>query len=144
MNEIKTNGNTSPELVNRVQKKTPEQKVSNETSQVKDLTLDAVSHKEVSAIEKTQKASMEEAQPTTKSVSVEGDVEKTVEQLNDYVQSLNRSIHFSFDNDAGKTVVTVTDDNTGKVIRQIPDDLLLELAKKMHNNEPLEILNLQA
>ena len=144
MNEIKTNGNTSPELVNRVQKKTPEQKVSNETSQVKDLTLDAVSHKEVSAIEKTQKASMEEAQPTIKSVSVEGDVEKTVEQLNDYVQSLNRSIHFSFDNDAGKTVVTVTDDNTGKVIRQIPDDLLLELAKKMHNNEPLEILNFQA
>ncbi|MEM9620774.1 MAG: flagellar protein FlaG [Pseudomonadota bacterium] len=58
-------------------------------------------------------------------------VEQAVEQLNDYVQSLQRDLRFSVDEKLGRAVVHVVDGNTQEVIRQIPNETALRLARNL-------------
>ncbi len=51
--------------------------------------------------------------------------------MNSYVQSINRNLEFNIDNDSGKTVVKVIDADTEELIRQIPDDEALSIAKQI-------------
>lgn len=57
------------------------------------------------------------------------EVSRAVTQINDYVQTINRELQFSVDEDSGHTVIKVLDVTSGKVIRQIPGDEVLALAK---------------
>ena len=55
-------------------------------------------------------------------------VEAAVAQMNEYIQSTQRDLHFSYDKASGETVVKVLDRSTQEVIRQIPDETFLKLA----------------
>jgi flagellar protein FlaG len=57
-------------------------------------------------------------------------VQAAVAQMNEYIQSTQRDLHFSYDSAAGETVVKVLDRNTQEVIRQIPDVIFLKLAHR--------------
>jgi len=57
-----------------------------------------------------------------------------VEQLNSYVQSINRNLEFNIDTESGQTVVKVVDAETDELIRQIPDEEALEIAKQLDNS----------
>lgn len=52
-----------------------------------------------------------------------------VEELNQNAQSIRRSLRFDVDDDTGITVITVRDRDTDEVIRQIPSEELLALAR---------------
>ena len=65
------------------------------------------------------------------------DVKQAVQDLNDYAQSLNRDLHFSIDEDSGQTVVKVLDHESGEVIRQIPSEELLAIARNLENAQGL-------
>ena len=52
-----------------------------------------------------------------------------VEELNQNAQSIRRSLRFDVDDGTGITVITVRDRETDEVIRQIPSEELLELAR---------------
>ncbi|MDR9826004.1 flagellar protein FlaG [Vibrio sp. FNV 38] len=54
-----------------------------------------------------------------------------VEQLNEFISSMNKSIAFRKDEDAGREVVSIFDVDTGELIRQIPDEELLEVLKRL-------------
>jgi flagellar protein FlaG len=58
-------------------------------------------------------------------------VEKAIAHLNDYVQSVQRDLEFSLDDGSGETVVRVIDRTTQKVVRQIPSDVALKLARNL-------------
>src|SRR5690606_32426070 len=60
-----------------------------------------------------------------------------VAQLNDYVQSIQRDLSFEIDEASGKTVITVLDRKTQEVVRQIPDEVALRLARNLQQDEPL-------
>ena len=49
-------------------------------------------------------------------------------QIESYLRSNGRSLHFSVDTQSGMTVVSVKDVATGDVIRQIPSEEALRLA----------------
>jgi flagellar protein FlaG len=66
-------------------------------------------------------------------------VKEAVSKLNDYVQNVQRSLQFDFDEDAGKSVITVVDRDTKEVIRQIPDELALELARNLNSDESVSL-----
>lgn len=66
-----------------------------------------------------------------------------VSQLNDYVQNVQRDLQFEVDNELGQTIVRVVDQETQKVIRQIPDELALRLAENLHQDEPLTLFNIK-
>lgn len=74
----------------------------------------------------------------------QANVEAAVAQMNEFIQSTQRDLHFSYDRDAGETVVKVLDRETQEVIRQIPDETFLKLARNKDSNGGLQLLNAQA
>lgn len=60
-----------------------------------------------------------------------GDMQAAVEQMKDYAQVMSRQLQFDVDEDSGKTVVRVVDKDSGDIIRQIPSDEVLALARHM-------------
>lgn len=74
----------------------------------------------------------------------ESDVGGAIKKLNDYVQSSQRDLHFSVDKATGKTVIKVIDQKTQKVVRQIPEELLLKLAQDLQQEEPISLFKAKA
>lgn len=70
-------------------------------------------------------------------------LDDAVSQLNDFVQNVQRDLQFEVDNDLGQTIVKVVDQKTQEVIRQIPDELALRLAKNLQQDEPLTLFNIK-
>ena len=60
-------------------------------------------------------------------------LEDSVSQLKDLVQSVQRDLQFSIDDFSGKTVITVLDSRTAEIIRQIPSDEVLALARNIES-----------
>lgn len=61
--------------------------------------------------------------------STEFDLEEAVSNLSDYTQNLERSLSFTVDDVSGKTVITVSDPENDEVIRQIPSEEFLQVAR---------------
>jgi flagellar protein FlaG len=59
------------------------------------------------------------------------DVEAAVATIQDFVQSVRRSLNFSLEEGSGRVVVKVTDACSGDVIRQIPSEEALQLAENL-------------
>ncbi len=60
-------------------------------------------------------------------------LEDSVSQLKDLVQTVQRDLQFSIDDFSGKTVITVLDSKTEEIIRQIPSEEVLALAKNIES-----------
>lgn len=58
-------------------------------------------------------------------------LEEAVARLNDTVQSIQRQLQFSVDDDSGETIVKVVDRETDKVIRQIPAEEVLKMKENL-------------
>ncbi len=56
-------------------------------------------------------------------------VEEAAKTVNEFLKPINNSINFSLDEDTGITVVKVIDTATKEVIRQIPSEEMLVIAK---------------
>jgi flagellar protein FlaG len=102
--------------------------------------------------EKTQERVTGEVAPSAveKETKSEGEVAKgkqpesleaAVAQINDYVQLVQRDLHFSVDEDLDKTVIKVVDSHSGELIRQIPEDVFLDLARKLKEDGELHLVN---
>lgn len=59
-------------------------------------------------------------------------VQRAITKLNDYVQSYQRDLKFSVDQELGEPVVQVIDSSTREVIRQIPSEVALRLARNLN------------
>jgi flagellar protein FlaG len=62
----------------------------------------------------------------------EQDVQRAVTKINDYVQSVQRDLRFSVDEELGQPIVQVIDSSTRKVIRQIPNEVVIRLARNLN------------
>lgn len=59
-------------------------------------------------------------------------VQKAVESVKQMVEAIKpNSLQFSIDDDTGKTIVRVSDAQTGEMIRQIPSEELLDIARSL-------------
>lgn len=58
-------------------------------------------------------------------------LKNAVEQTNDFIKPFNGSLHFQIDKDTDTTVVKVLDVDTKEVIKQIPSEDMLNLAKAL-------------
>jgi len=50
------------------------------------------------------------------------DLEQTVSDINDFVQNIQRSLHFSVSESSGRTIIEVYDKQTDELIRTIPSE----------------------
>ena len=77
----------------------------------------------------------EEVEPTPKEQASSAEkLSQQVARVNDYVQSVQRDLQFSVDEDLDRTVIRVVDGDSGELIRQIPEDIFLELARRLEQN----------
>ena len=60
-------------------------------------------------------------------------LDQAVENVAGYVQNIARDISFSVDVDTHKPVVTVRDQQSGEVIRQIPNEEMLEISRNLED-----------
>lgn len=79
-----------------------------------------------SATSASQSRNVQQTQPASEPGREE--VREAVQHIQQAVQTMTRSLQFSIDDESGKTVVTLTDNETGEVIRQVPSKEVIELA----------------
>lgn len=84
-----------------------------------------------SVITEENKAVNGEAKPQDESQSSVAEVEAAVEEMNAFVQSMQRNLSFSIDEQLGEKIISVKDVESEEVIRQIPSEELVVLRKKM-------------
>ena len=63
-------------------------------------------------------------------------LEAAVTQIADYVQNISRELQFSLDEDSGRTVMKVLDSDSQELVRQIPSEEMLVLARKIRQLTP--------
>lgn len=113
---------------------------ANASSKGADTAQQSKSGKELPVTaEKAESVSTSE-QPQA-SQKVAENLDTAVATVNDYVQSIQRDLQFSVDKELEKTVVKVVDSDSGEVIRQIPEDVFLELARNLKQNGELQLVN---
>ena len=96
----------------------------------------------LSPVENTPKVSIEDVSrvvATRKDESLQ-QVKETLKHLDDAIEALNAavkkvptSLHFSVDDASKRFVVQVTDTNTGEVIRKVPGDAILRIARQIES-----------
>jgi flagellar protein FlaG len=69
-------------------------------------------------------------------------VTQAVSKLNDYVQNVQRNLQFNIDQESGVMVVKVVEANTDKVIRQIPNEETLRLARNLVEQDDEAVLSI--
>lgn len=66
---------------------------------------------------------------TQKTEASRRDLEDAIQATNDFLKPINNSIKFTLDDDTGRTVVKVVDQITQEIVRQIPSEEMLVIAK---------------
>ena len=59
------------------------------------------------------------------------EIREAVTRINKIVQSIQRDLSFSVDNESGLTVIRVIDSGSGELIRQIPTEEVLAIATQL-------------
>ena len=62
---------------------------------------------------------------------------KAVEEINEFVKLAQRQLEFTVDEDTGRTVITVRNAETEEIIRQIPPERALAIAKNLQEGQGL-------
>ncbi|NOH78917.1 flagellar protein FlaG [Vibrio sp. RE86] len=57
--------------------------------------------------------------------------ERIVAEMNDFISSINKGLSFRVDEESGRDVVTIYEADTGDIIRQIPDEEMLEILRRL-------------
>lgn len=83
-------------------------------------------------IEERQQVASEKSPSQVLKEMSEEKLDDAIVQLNDSLQNIQRNLEFSVDKEAGKIVINVTDKETEEVVRQIPSEEVLQLAKNLH------------
>jgi flagellar protein FlaG len=83
-------------------------------------------------------------QAPVNSQAMQEQIQAAVAQMNEYIQSTQRDLNFSYDPASGDTVVKVLDRSTQEVIRQIPDETFLRLSQRLAPEEPGQLFNASA
>jgi len=58
-------------------------------------------------------------------------IEEKVSELNSFVQNIQRGIQFSVHEETGRSVISITDKDTGEEIRRFPSEQVLSMSAKI-------------
>jgi len=121
MNVNATNSMTSPVLLEQ-----GGAKVAGPNPQIPN-TLDSEIVKKVANTEIKDPNISSHSQPTREAVA------RAAEQIQSFVKEMGRNLSFSVDQVTGYNVVRVVNPDTNEVIRQLPSEELLKIARSMEN-----------
>lgn len=87
-----------------------------------DNTIDATS---------TSSAVASPSSAQTVAVEQKQQVEEAVKAVKEFIQPMASNLAFEIDDDTGRTIIKITEASTGELIRQIPSEEMLEIAKAL-------------
>ncbi|MFG1497954.1 flagellar protein FlaG [Saccharospirillum sp. HFRX-1] len=93
--------------------------------------------------EKESPEETEVAERSAATESMDDRIKEAVARLNDYVQQAERKLNFQVDEEAGLTIIRVFDKQSDELIRQIPSEDAVSLARKLNQEEPLMLFSAQ-
>jgi len=107
---------------------------------------EAVEGKELTAVGQAAAAKVQEEEQTEAADAA--DVMAAVEFVNSQLQSYTRNLEFSVEEETGETIVRVYDTETEELVRQIPSENMIELARRLQeqhetSRDPVEGLLLE-
>ena len=86
---------------------------------------------ELKSVNSLQDGSSLAKDETLDETSKSAQMEQAASRLNDLAQSIKRDLKFSVDDDSGNVVITVLDQETNEVIRQIPEEHVLAVSENI-------------
>ncbi|WP_070962805.1 flagellar protein FlaG [Vibrio sonorensis] len=95
------------------------------SNEIRDSQASEVSKKSTQTVEKAIELAKEREQLNRE------ERQRMVEQMNDFISSINTGLSFRVDEEAGRDVVTIYEASTGDIIRQIPDEEMLEILRRL-------------
>lgn len=54
-----------------------------------------------------------------------------MQEINQALKVLSTSLHFEFDQESGRTIVKVVDRDSGELLRQLPSEATLQIARSL-------------
>ena len=103
-------------------------------------TLNALSETSVrSASTKAPAANSQLTKPAEQQPANEAQLQSAVNAANEFIKPINNSVEFSLDKDSGEMVVKIMDTSTKEVLRQIPSEEMLTIAKALDKIQGLLI-----
>ncbi|MGD2168274.1 MAG: flagellar protein FlaG [Gammaproteobacteria bacterium] len=84
------------------------------------------------------------SEPVASPVDIRQSIEKTVEQIREFVHANARGLRFHVDDASGRTVVTVVNPNNGEIIRQIPTEEFLHIASALRRYGEVHLVDTEA
>jgi flagellar protein FlaG len=114
------------------------------TVSVSSLSDSAKGQKTGNSLPPAAEAAISQPEIVVDSNVVQEEVKAAVAQMNEYIQSTQRDLSFTYDLGSGETVVKVLDRATQEVIRQIPDQIFLKLAQSFDASGPVQLFSAQA
>lgn len=76
-------------------------------------------------------------EPEKSRPSNQSSLNSAIAEMKQYVQSVQRDLQFEVDEESNRTIVRVVDSQTGDVVRQIPAEEFLKMAKRMEELDGL-------
>lgn len=66
---------------------------------------------------------------------------EAVRVINNNIQAIKRELHFSIDDKSGETVIKVIDSETEELVRQIPNEDALKVARRLVEGLDIDLFN---
>jgi flagellar protein FlaG len=60
-------------------------------------------------------------------------LQEAIDRLNDQMQKNGRDLRFSMDKELDRPIITVKSSQTGEVVRQIPNEVVIKIAHNIEN-----------
>lgn len=101
---------------------------------VRPVSPDEQASSQQKSVENERKNSQVSAQTVDKTEELNSGsqtIEGAVAEISEFVQAQNRQLQFSIDEDSKRSVVKVTDAESGEIIRQIPSEEVLALSERI-------------
>ena len=102
-------------------------KDSNELSKVQERSANI----KIVQQEAQQAAQVEQAKQAERAQAKKIDLEEVAQKLQEFMGSINTSLQFSVDEEAGRDVIKVVDKESGDLVRQFPSEEVLDVIKSL-------------
>ncbi|MDH3645495.1 MAG: flagellar protein FlaG [Gammaproteobacteria bacterium] len=67
-----------------------------------------------------------------------------VDTVREFVADMQRDLQFTVDENSGRTIITVIDSESGKIVRQIPSEELLQIAETVASGGSINLIDSRA
>lgn len=105
--------------------------MSNVTSQSTSFHSAPITNKSSANPASNVNTSIQKAQSDTANPVQPDQLQKAVDSIEKFAQAASQNLKFSIDEDTGKTVIKVMDATTDEIVRQIPSEEAIDIARSL-------------